>query len=175
MEIKAKLSFLRIAPRKVRLVTDLVKNMPVKEAEAQLKFNPKRASDPVLKLLNSAASNAKNNFNLEKKDLKIKEIRVDEGPPFKRWRPGSRGMAYAINKRTSHINLILESEKEGVVKKEKPSGPEKIKAESLEEVKDKIKVESDKKEVKKGEKREKPKPKKGFKGVANKIFRRKSF
>jgi len=119
MEIKAKLNYLRIAPRKVRLVADLVRNMDVKEAETQLKFMPKRASQPLLKLLNSAIANAKNNFNLEKDVLYIKKLTINEGPPFKRWRPIARGRANPIMKRTTHINLVLEIKKG--VKIEKPA------------------------------------------------------
>jgi len=119
MEIKAKLNYLRIAPRKVRLVADLVRNMDVKEAETQLKFMPKRASIPLLKLLNSAIANAKNNFNLEKDVLYIKKLTINEGPPFKRWRAGSRGKANPIVKKTTHVNLVLDV-KPGV-KIEKPA------------------------------------------------------
>lgn len=113
MEIKANLNYLRIAPRKVRIVADLVRNMDVKEAETQLKFMPKRAALPLLKLLNSAIANAKNNFNLEKDVLYIKQILVNQGPPFKRWRAGSRGRALPIMKRTSHMSLVLDV-KEGI-------------------------------------------------------------
>lgn len=107
MEIKAKLNYLRIAPRKVRLVADLMRNMDVKEAEIQLKFTPKRVTEPLLKLLKSGIANAKNNFNIEKDFLYIKELRINEGPPFKRWRPVSRGRTFPIMKRTSHIDLVL--------------------------------------------------------------------
>lgn len=108
MEIKAQLNYLNIAPRKVRLVADLVRNMDAKEAKTQLKFMPKRTAGPLLKLLNSAIANAKNNFNLEKDVLYIKKLTINQGPPFKRWRAGSRGKANPITKRTSHINLVLD-------------------------------------------------------------------
>jgi large subunit ribosomal protein L22 len=107
MEIKAKLNYLRIAPRKVRSVVDLIRGKEIREAEAQLKFVSRRASDPVLKLLKSAVANAKSNFNIDKENLFIKEIIVNEGVPYKRYRPMSRDRAYPILKRTSHIVITL--------------------------------------------------------------------
>lgn len=167
MEIKAKLNYLRITPRKVRLVADLVRNMDVKQAETQLKFMPKRASAPLLKLLNSAIANAKNNFNLEKDVLYIKKITVDEGPPFKRWRAGSRGRANPIIKRTSHINLVLDvkpgAKIEKFAQKAEPIEAGLPQSEKVLAGKPKFKAP---KEIKKG---------KGLKGLTKKIFRRKSF
>jgi len=164
MEIKAKAKYLRNAPRKVRLVADLVRGLDVKEAELQLRFLTKRAVEPVLKLLNSACTNAKNNFNLEKDSLFIKSIKVNEGPPFKRWRPVSRGRAFQVLKRTSHIDLIL-GVKEGI-KIEKKEKQEPI----VEEIK---KQEVKKQEIKKAPKE--IKKVKQSKGLVKKIFRRKSF
>ena len=172
MEIKAKLNYLRIAPRKVRLVADLVEGMDVKEAETQLKFTPKKASTPLLKLLNSAIANAKNNFNLEKDVLYIKKLTINEGPPFKRWRPASRGRAVPIMKRTSHLNLILETKKgveiEKPAKKVEPVKTEPIETEKIEkEEKPRVKpkYKAPKEIIKKPE----------SKGLFKKIFRRKSF
>lgn len=107
MEIKASLNYLRIAPRKVRSVVDLIRGKEIKEAETQLKFIARRASMPILRLLKSAIANAKNNFNVDKEDLFIKEIKVNEGIPHKRSRPVSRGRAFPIMKRTSHIIISL--------------------------------------------------------------------
>lgn len=108
MEYKAKLSYLRIAPRKVRLVADLIRNKNTINAKNQLKFSKKRAAKPLLKLLNSAVSNAKNlDDQINMDTLFIKEIFVDEGPKLKRSRPRARGMAYEIQKKTSHITLVL--------------------------------------------------------------------
>ena len=110
-EIKAKLNYLRQAPRKVRLVADLIRGMKVKEAKVQLEFSPKRASKALLKLLNSAIANAKHNFGLSDEEIEklvIKEIQVDEGPKLKRWMPQARGSAHPIHKKTSHITIILE-------------------------------------------------------------------
>jgi len=105
--ITAKLRHLRISPRKVRLVTDLVKGLPVTKAERQLKFLTKKAAQPILKLLNSAVANAKNNADLVKENLYISKIVVENGPILKRWRPRAMGRAAPIMKRTSHISLIL--------------------------------------------------------------------
>lgn len=166
MEIKAKLNYLRIAPRKVRLVADLVRGMEVQEAEAQLKFLPKRASLPLLKLLNSAIANAKNNFNLEKNVLFIKKLTINEGPPFKRWRAGSRGRANPITKKTSHINLVLDVKKGAKI--EKPT--EKAESEEVKKLEEKPKIEKPKfRAPKKIEK--KPKTK----GLFKKVFKRKAF
>jgi large subunit ribosomal protein L22 len=120
MEVKASLKYLRISPRKVRLLTNLIKGLSVKSAEANLLHISKKSSKPLLKLLRSAIANAKHNFDLDKDNLFIRAIRVDEGPAFKRFRPRARGAAYPIRKRTSHIFLTLKEieEKETKTKKE---------------------------------------------------------
>lgn len=107
MEIKAKLNSLRIAPRKTRLIADLIRKKNVKDAERILAFTYKRGVGPILKLLKSAVANAENNFKLKNEDLFIKEIKVDKGITLKRWMPRARGKASRINKRASHITLIL--------------------------------------------------------------------
>ena len=107
MEVKASLKYLRISPRKVRLVANLIKNLPVKEAENQLNFLNKRSTEPVLKLLKSAVQNAKHNFNLSEDRLYVAEIRVDEGPALKRWMPRAQGAASPIRKRSSHVSIVL--------------------------------------------------------------------
>ena len=107
MTVTAKLRNLRIAPRKVRLVAELLKNKPVSEAQATLTFTTKKATKPLLKLLNSAVANARNNFQLEPANLYISKITVDEGTKFKRWMPRARGQASEIQKKTSHITLVL--------------------------------------------------------------------
>jgi len=111
VEVVAKLRRLRIAPRKVRLVADLIRGKKVDEAINILTFLNKKAAKPVLKLLKSAIANAEHNFKLKKDNLFISKITVDEGPKFKRWMPRARGRADLILKRTSHITLVL-SEKE---------------------------------------------------------------
>lgn len=106
-EVRAKLSNLRIAPRKVRLVGDLIRGKSVVMAKAQLAFVNKKAAPILLKLLNSAVANAKNNFNLNEENLYLKKVLIDGGASLKRWRPVWKGMAHPIMKRTSHITLIL--------------------------------------------------------------------
>jgi large subunit ribosomal protein L22 len=111
MEIKVSLNYLRMTPRKIRLVTRLISGMSIQEAEKRLKFLNKRATKPILKLLNSAIASAKNNFDLDEKrinTLYIKTINVNEGPKLKRWMPVSRGTAHPIQKKTSHIAMILD-------------------------------------------------------------------
>ncbi|GEM_PF-15685 len=108
MKVSAKLRHLRISPRKVRLVADLIRGLDVEVAQNQLKFINKKVADSMLKLLNSAIANAKNNFKLAENNLYISELKVDEGPVLKRWQPRAFGRASAINKRTSHISIILE-------------------------------------------------------------------
>jgi len=109
---KAKVTHIRIAPRKVRIVIDLIRNKPVGHAIAILKNTPKVASPVVEKLLNSAIANAQNNHNMNVDNLYISEVYADQGPTLKRIMPRAKGMATRINKRTSHITMIL-SEREG--------------------------------------------------------------
>ena len=121
MEVVAKLRYLRIAPRKVRLVADLVRGKKVEEAAHILTFTRKRAAKHILKLLNSAIANALHNFQLKKENLYIARIIVDEGPKLKRWRPRARGMAYEIQKKTSHITLVLKKQEKSQISHTKPS------------------------------------------------------
>jgi len=107
MEIKAKIKYLRIAPRKTRLVIDLIRGMEVSKALSQLTALNKKASLPIMKLLKSAVANAENTYELNSNNLYIKTIKVDEGPTLKRWMPRAQGRATAIRKRSSHINIIL--------------------------------------------------------------------
>ena len=107
MEITAKLSNLRTSPRKVRQVVDLVRGKDVPKAQAMLTFTVNKSARNVLKLLNSAVASAKHNHQLDENNLFISKITVDEGPKLKRWHPMSRGRAYPIIKRSSHIVLIL--------------------------------------------------------------------
>lgn len=106
----AKLSQYRQSPRKVRLVADFVRGKSTKRALADLSQLPKRATVAISTLLKSAIANAKNK-GLDEKHLFVKEIRVDEGTTLSRWRARARGRAGAINKRTSHISLVLEESK----------------------------------------------------------------
>ena len=107
--ITARLNNYRQSPRKVRLVANLIKGKKAEDAKNLLTFTVKRASNPLLDLLNSAIANAKTNFSLEKDRLFIKNITVDEGVVLKRRMPRARGMAYPIKKRNSHIFLELDT------------------------------------------------------------------
>lgn len=102
-----KLNYLHIAPRKVRLLANVIKGLPVNEAEAQLYLRPQRASKPLLKLLRSAVANAKNNQKADTDKLVVDQIWVDGGPVFKRFLPRAMGRATPILKKTSHITLVL--------------------------------------------------------------------
>lgn len=119
MQVKAKLRYLHIAPRKVRLVIDCVRGLDVNVALQRLHFIEKAAAKPVAKLLISAIANAEHNFDLDKANLYIKEIRADEGPKFKRWQPRAFGRAYPILKRTTHIFIVLAEKVPGKKKKSK--------------------------------------------------------
>lgn len=105
--MKASLKNYRQSPRKVRLVADLVRGKKVSQALLELNYLPKRATEVMTKLISSAAANAENNFKVNKEDLVIKEITVDQGVTLKRYRPRARGVAKRINKRTSNIALTL--------------------------------------------------------------------
>jgi len=129
MEIKAKAKYIRQSPSKIRLVANLINKMGVKEAQNQLEVINRRAAGPILKLLNSAVANAKNNFNLEKNNLYIKEIKIDEGPTLKRWRPRAFGRSASIRKRSSHISVILGERVETKIKKRPTKGKTKEKIE----------------------------------------------
>ena len=106
-EVKAHVRYLRMSPRKVRLVVDLIRGMSVEPALAQLHFMPKAAATPVRKLLQSAIANAEHNFKLGREGLFVKAAMVNQGPTLKRWRPRAMGSAAPILKRTSHITLVL--------------------------------------------------------------------
>lgn len=108
MQAKASAKYVRIAPRKVKIVLDLIRNQPVDKAMAILKNTPKSASEVLIKLLGSAAANAENNFNMDKSRLYVSECYVCPGPTLKRMRPRAKGSANRILKRTCHINLAVE-------------------------------------------------------------------
>ena len=105
--VKAKARYVRIAPRKARLIADQVRGMHIEKARALLQFSPRSAARDIAKLIDSAAANAENNHELVADDMKILEITVDEGPTLRRFRPRAMGRATPINKRTSHIAVAL--------------------------------------------------------------------
>ena len=100
--------YTRITPMKARRVVDMVRGLPVAEAQALLQFAPQAASETVLKVLNSAIANAETTEGLDAGDLVVSVAQVDEGPTMKRWRPRAQGRATRINKRTSHITLVVQ-------------------------------------------------------------------
>lgn len=108
----AKVKYVRIAPSKVRVVIDTVRGKSVNEALAMLAATPKAASEVVAKLIKSATANAEHNRDMARADLYVAEIFADGGPILKRMQPVSKGRGYRINKRTSHITVILDTMKE---------------------------------------------------------------
>jgi ribosomal protein L22 len=105
--VRASAKYVRIAPRKVRLVADQVRGMHIEQARALLAFSPRDAARDIHKLIDSAAANAENNHDLIGDEMRITSITVDEGPTLRRYRPRALGRATPINKRTSHIAVAL--------------------------------------------------------------------
>jgi ribosomal protein L22 len=105
--VKASARYVRIAPRKARLIADQVRGMHIEKARALLQFSPRGAASPIHKLINSAAANAENNHDLIGDEMRVASITVDEGPTLRRFRPRAMGRATPINKRTSHIRVAL--------------------------------------------------------------------
>lgn len=130
MQIKAQSKYLKISAKKMRLVTRIIKGKDVLQALSYLKFVPRKASPFIFKTLSSALANAEHNFNLNRNNLFVKEIFVNEGATLKRWRPRAFGRATPIQKKSAHLTIILE-EKEPSLK------PLKSKEESLEKKKEK--------------------------------------
>ena len=108
MESKAVAKFVRITPRKVRVVLDLIRGKNVAEAFAILKFTPKAGAVVVEKVLRSAVTNAENNYDMDVDKLVIKTAFADDGPTMKRIHPRSRGQAFKILKRTSHVTIVVD-------------------------------------------------------------------
>jgi large subunit ribosomal protein L22 len=190
MKVSAKLNNLRIAPRKTRLVANLIKGLDVDEALNQLDNIIKGGSLPFKKLLQSAIANGENNFGIDKDNMYVFSAIVSDGPVFKRWKPKAFGRAGRILKRTSKLEIVLEERVEGKGRKtkeqmdkerksrEEEKRKELKKAQKMQEEKEK----ADKKKEKETEKQEKEvfKPQdqspasKGKGTWKNKIFRRKS-
>src|SRR5580704_18813483 len=108
MQATAKARYIRVTPRKARRVVDLIRGLPAEEAQAVLAFAPQSASDPVSKVLNSAIATAEHKHDrVDVSSLRVSAAWVDEGPTLKRFRPRAQGRGYRINKRTSHITVIV--------------------------------------------------------------------
>jgi ribosomal protein L22 len=105
--VKASARYVRIAPRKARLIADQVRGMHIEKARALLQFSPRGAAKDIHKLIDSAAANAENNHDLVGDEMRVSSITVDEGPTLRRFRPRAMGRATPINKRTSHIAVAL--------------------------------------------------------------------
>lgn len=170
MDVIARAKFIRISPRKVRLVANLVKGLDVDKAMWQLTFNKKAASKSLVKILNSAIANAKENFDIEADNLKIKSFTVNDGPVLKRWMPRAQGRATPLRKGTSHIQLVLTEIMESGKKKIKPVAKDdiiKVGVGEFDEIKDASEA--------KGTKAEKSSPKAvAKKGFASKVLTRKT-
>jgi large subunit ribosomal protein L22 len=192
MKVKAKLNNLRIAPRKVRLVAELIRGLDVEEALNQINTSFKRGSLPMKKLLISAINNGENNLGIDRKNMYVFRVLVDAGTSLKRWMPKAYGRAGKILKRTSQVEIILEERVEGKGRKSqeeleaarKKRLEEKMKKEkeALKESEEKSAIAKDKEKATKISEKVKERPsekgkssedKKG-KGWVSKIFRRKS-
>ncbi len=180
----ARLNYLRIAPRKARLVADLIKGLSVNEAEAQLLFKNRRAAKPLLKLLRSAANNAKNNRKMNPENLIVESVTVDKGPMLKRYLPRARGSASPLQKKMSHVTLTLVESAKAAAPRFKIAAAPKLGGKSGKKTgKEKIHVEEKKRETAKeqpilGVKKE-LREKQGVQpsappGMFKKFFRRKS-
>lgn len=197
MQVKAQLKYLRMSPKKLRLIADIIRGMKVEDALIQLSFVNRLARKPIIKLLNSAIANAENNFNLKKDNLKVSEIKVDMAGMLKRWQFKAHGRATPLRKRNAHILLVLEEIVPSKTKVKKVKTEKAVKVSSLEGIKDKeipkkleVKDEKISKESEKGNE-EQPidirmegkrrhkqnldkRQMKGEKGFIKKIFNRKS-
>jgi large subunit ribosomal protein L22 len=107
MEAKAIARYIRIAPRKIRIVIDLIRGKQIGEAFAILKYTPKVASEVIEKVLKSAVANAEHNYNMDVDNLYVAAAYVDQGPTLKRIHPRSRGQAFSILKRSSHVTVVV--------------------------------------------------------------------
>jgi large subunit ribosomal protein L22 len=110
--VRASSRYVRVAPRKARLVADQVRGLQIERARALLQFSPRGAAHDIRKLIDSAAANAENNHDLVADEMRVAEITVDEGPTLRRFRPRALGRATRINKRTSHIAVALSPEED---------------------------------------------------------------
>lgn len=185
MRVNAKLNKIRIAPRKIKLVTDFIEGLDVAEAMDQLNATVKTSVRPIQKLLLSAISNGENNFGIDRDNMYVYKISVGAGPALKRWMPKAFGRAGRILKRTSQVELILEERIEGKGRKSK----DQLEKEKKEREAKKRKLEKEAEEKREEEKKEGKKSEPAFEkaaeskeikkvekkgGLTSRIFRRKS-
>lgn len=111
MQARAEAKHIRISPRKMKPIADLVRGKNVKDAQAILKFTPRKGAEIFLKVLNSAVANAENNFHMDVETLIVKDIYANQGPTLKRWNAGSMGRANPVLRRSSHVGVVV-AEKE---------------------------------------------------------------
>ena len=172
----AKLNYLKISPRKVRLIADAIKGLPVQEAEAQLLMRPQRSAPALLKLLRSAVANAKS-LDMKVDSLYVSSIRVDKGPMLKRMLPRAMGRATLLQKKMSHVILVLDEketpnkERFNIVKPVKEKKDEKQPAKKTKAAKE-VKEDQVTKERPRSEKKEQRAEEK--KGIFKRFFRRKN-
>ncbi len=121
MEARAQARYVRVTPRKARRVVDLIRGLPAEQARAVLSFAPQSASEPVGKVLASAIANAEHGGRASAASLVVSRAWVDEGPTLKRFRPRAQGRGYRINKKTSHITVVV-SDEEAVTAGRRPAG-----------------------------------------------------
>lgn len=185
MRVTAKIKNLRISPRKVRLVTSLIKGMDVNDAFVQLESTVKKSSHDVKKLLQSAVANAENNWGLDRDNLYVEKIQVGEGVRLKRWLPRAYGRATKIIRRTSRIDITLEERIEGKNRKSKEQLAKERKAREEKKKKMEKELKAEREKMNKTEKtveekllreksRDQEQKKRGEKGWMKKIFQRKS-
>jgi large subunit ribosomal protein L22 len=181
MEVKAQLNNYRRSPRKVRLVAKVLKGLDAQDAQNQLGVVIKGSVEDFQKLLKSALSNAENNFGLEKDNLFVKDIIVNEGAKLKRWLPRAYGRASLLLKRSSHIELILAERVEGKGRKKiKKQEIKDVKAEEIKKIEEKETEDfkEEKKEIVKAKEEkefiDEKKKSESSKGILKRVFRRKS-
>jgi large subunit ribosomal protein L22 len=107
MEAKATAKYIRVSPRKMKFICDMVRGKELEEALAILKFSPQKGARELRKVVVSASANAENNFGMNKDKLYIAKVNANQGPTLKRFRPRAQGRAFQILKRTSHINVVV--------------------------------------------------------------------
>jgi large subunit ribosomal protein L22 len=177
MEIKVKTRYIKMSSKKLRLVANLIRGAKVDVALNQLKFANKKAVEPIAKLLKSAIASAEHDFEMDKNNLFVKEIRVDEGGMLKRWTPKAHGSATPIRKRLSHINITVgELAASGITAAKKKEIEAPISLEEMVKEGEKA-AKSDKggKDIKKDSAgKDLKKDGMGKKGFVNKMFQRKS-